>query len=490
MTAPLLVLPALACVLGSAACFVLGGSRWTPRVSLTTVALAWVSALALAARVLAAGPQAALGTWLRADALSALLAVLISTVATAVVWYGRHYIRHVMEKEHTAANWAAGRYDALELLLIAAMLLAAVANNLGLLWIAVEFAMLLSALLVGYFRRPGAVEAGWKYLILGSVAVALALFATVLLYASARAVFGEGARGLAWSELRGAAHQLDPRFVRLAFLFALAGYGAKAGLAPMHAWLPEAYGQAPAPASALLSTALLATALGALLRVHALTAACVGPAWSEGLLALFGAVSLAVAVPFIVVQGEYKRMLAWSSLEHTGLVTLAIGLGTPLAAFAGLLHLLVQSFAKALAFLVGGTLIRSTGSHRMDHWSGVLVASPRLGVLLAGAGIGLMGLPPAGTFVTEWLAITGGLRGPRPGFAVAGLVALIAAFAGLAFHWTHMLLGKPRRPIVDPLPGDSLRPLALLLALVMLFGAWIPGPVRQLAERAAEVLKP
>jgi hydrogenase-4 component F len=258
----------------------------------------------------------------------------------------------------------------------------------------------------------------------------------------------------------------------------------------MHAWLPEAYGQAPAPAAALLSTALLATALGALLRVHAITAACVGAAWPEGLLAVFGVLSLVVAVPFLVVQGEFKRLLAWSSLEHTGLVTLAVGLGTPLAGFAAMLHLFVQSLAKALAFLLAGTLIRASGSTRMDHWSGVFAAHPGIGVLLAGAGLGLAGLPPAGTFLTEWLAITGGLAGPRPGFAVAGLVALVAAFMGLAFHWTHMLLGRPRRDLASPLPADAHRPLALLLALLVLFGVWLPGPVRTLATEAARVLRP
>lgn len=489
MNALVLLAPAACAALAALACLATGPSRWTSRVSLAASAASLGAALALAARVLSTGPVAAFG-WLRADALSALLALIVTLVAAAVVWYARHYLQHLTEAERTDARWAPGRWDALVQALVAAMLVAAVADNLGLLWMAVELAMLLSALLVGYFRRPAAVEAGWKYLILGSVAVTLALFATVLLYASAHAVFGEGARALAWSELRGAAGSLDPRFVRLAFLFALVGYGAKSGLAPMHAWLPEAYGQAPSPASALLSTALLATALGALLRVHALTVACVGPAWPEGLLAAFGAFSLIVAVPFVIVQGEYKRLLAWSSLEHTGLVVLAVGLGTPLAAFAGLLHLFVQSLAKALAFLVGGSLLRATGSPRMDHWSGTLTAAPALGVLLAGAGIGLMGLPPAATFATEWLAIAGGLAGPRPGFAVAGLVALVAAFAGLAFHWTHMLLGHPRREIADPLPPDARRPMAILLALLVLLGVWVPGPLRALATQAAEVLRP
>jgi hydrogenase-4 component F len=480
----------LVCPLAAVACLFLGGSRVTPRLTVGATGLAFALALLLARRVLDGGPLEAASGWLRADALSALLACLVSGIALACAAYGVPYMAVVAARERADARWPPGRYEALVLALVACMLAAALANNLGLLWIAIEGGTLASALLVGYYRRPGAVEAGWKYLLLCSVAIALALLATVLLYDSAVPVYGEGPMGLRWSALREAAPRLDPRFVKLAFLFALVGYGAKAGLAPMHSWLPDAYTQAPAPAAALMSTALIAVSLAAVLRFHAVTAACVGPGWSGGLLALFGALSMALAVPFLLVQGEYKRLLAYSSIEHTGFVALAIGLGSPLAVFGGVLHLVVQSLAKSLAFLAGGTLGRANDSRRLDHWPGVLLASPALGVLFVGAGLGLAGLPPAATFSSEWLALAGGFATPRRGAAILALIAFVVAFAGIAFHWTRVALGRPRPEFEDRMPASSRAPLWALLALLVLFGVWLPAPVRTLIEQAAGVLRP
>jgi hydrogenase-4 component F len=195
-----------------------------------------------------------------------------------------------------------------------------------------------------------------------------------------------------------------------------------------------------------------------------------------------------IALPFILVQGEYKRLLAYSSIEHTGFITLAIGLGTPLAVFGGMLHLLMQSLAKTLAFLAGGTIGRAAGSRRMDHWSGVLAASPALGTLFVGAGLGLAGLPPTGTFVSEWLALAGGFAGPRTGYAVVALVTFAMVFAGLAFHWTRVALGHKRQRWNDPIAPVSRVPLWILLGLLVLFGLWLPAPVRALVEQAAKVV--
>lgn len=483
---PLLLVPALA----GGACLLLGRSPWTPRVVVGGCALTLALAVALVARVLGGGPFTAAGGWLHADALAALVVLVVAGTALPCAWYGTHYMAYVGGRDRTDARWPPGHYEALLLALVACMLLATTSNNLGLLWIAIEGGTLASALLVGYYRRPGAVEAAWKYLVLCSVGISLALLATVLLYYSGGRVFGEGGAGLQWTQLRDAARQLDPRFVKLAFLFALAGYGAKAGLAPMHSWLPDAYSQAPAPVAALMSTALLATSLSALLRFFAVTAACTGPAWPGGLFALFGALSMVVAAPFLLVQGEYKRLLAYSSIEHAGLVTLAIGFGTPLAVFGGLFHLLAQSFAKALAFLLAGTLGRGAHSRRMDHFTGVLEASPALGALLAVAGLGLVGLPPAGTFVSEWLALAGGFASGHGVAARVALASLVVVFLGLAFHWSRMLLGRPREDFADPLPPGSHAPLWLLAGALVVLGVYLPAPIRALVEQASRVVRP
>lgn len=486
----LLLLPLLLLApLGALACFAPALVPRAGRVATGVTAAAFVLALVLAGRVLATGPVAGANLWLRADALSALVTLVVTSVSLACAAYGEYYMPVVLDRERAEDRWPAGRYEALFLTLVAGMLLGALANNLGLLWIAIEAATLASALLVGYYRRPGAVEAGWKYLLLCSVGIALALLATVLLYYSAVHVLGDGSRGLHWNVLHEVAASLDPRFVKLAFLFALAGYGAKAGLAPMHSWLPDAYSQAPTPVAALMSTALLATSLSALLRFHAVTAACVGHGWSNGLLVLFGVLSMLMATPFLLVQGEYKRLLAYSSIEHTGIITFAIGIGTPLAVFGGVLHLFVQAYAKSLAFLVGGSIARGAGSRRMDQWSGTLEASPALGTLLVGAGLGLVGLPPAATFFSEWLTLAGAFASPHRGAAIAALVALVIVFAGLTFHWGRMALGKARPRFKDLMPAASHAPLWALLAVLVLLGFWLPAPLRALLDRAVEVLR-
>lgn len=476
--------------LGAIVVLFTGGGRATPRALLAACSVAFALSLALAGRVLRGGPVGAANGWLRADALSALVVCIVTGIALACAAYGIHYMAEVVTHEHEDARWAPGQYEALYLALLASMLVAALADNLGLMWIAIEGSTLASALLVGYYRRHGAVEAGWKYLLLCSVGITLALFATVLLFYSSVHVFGEGQQGLRWSALRAEATHLDPRFVKLAFLFAFVGYGAKAGLAPVHSWLPDAYTQAPTPVAALMSTGLLATTLAALLRFHAITGACLGPAWSGGLLAFFGVLSMLVAVPFMLVQGEYKRLLAYSSIEHAGFITLAVGMGTPLAVFGGMLHLLMQSLAKSLAFLAGGTIGRATGSRRMDHWAGVLAASPALGVLFVGSGLGLAGLPPTGTFLSEWLALAGGFAGAHRTAAVTALMVFAVVFAGLAFHWTRVALGKARPRWEDRIPAASHVPLWGLLALLVLFGLWLPAPVRALVEQAARVVRP
>lgn len=466
------------------------GAAWGPRVSLAGHAIGAVSSWLMAALVLAGGPVVSLGGWLRVDALAALLVALVSTMASLTAWYGHDYMRVVRALEPHDARWEAGRYEAMVHLLVACMLLAALADDLALMWIALEGATLSAAVLVGYYRRPEAVEAAWKYLILGSVGIALALLATVLMHHAGARAIGEGADSLRWSALRDHAAALDPRFVRLAFLFALVGYGTKAGLAPMHSWMPDAYSQAPAPATALIATAFGAVTLCALLRFHAVAVGCVGLSWSSGLLVLFGALSMLIAVPFMLVQGELKRLLAWSSLEHLGLVTLAIGFGSPLAVFAALLHLFVQSFAKGLAFLAAGSLLRATGSRRMDHYAGTLVAAPRLGALLLVAGLGLTGVPPAGTFFSEWLALAGGFATARSGGAIVALVALVLAFLGFVFHLTRMLLGSPRAGFRDALPARASLPMAVLAAVTLALGLWLPAPLRTLIEQASRELLP
>lgn len=477
-------------VLAGLACLALRRSAAMPRVALSGACVTLIAALVFAWRVVSGGPFMTAHGWLHGDGLAALVAIVCAIATLAVTVYGRAYMAVLPGLEPGDAGWAPGRWEAIVFGLSACTLLSAVSNNLGLLWVALEGATLASAVLVGYYRRADALEAAWKYLVLCSVGVALALFATVLLYYSSVELFGERGVGLQWTALRSVAQHLEPRFVKLAFLFALVGYGTKIGLAPMHSWVPDAYSRSPAPASAMLSTALSAASVAALLRFFSIARSALGPPWPEHLLALFGAFSMLLSVPFLLTQGEYKRLLAWSGVKHTGFIVLAVGLGTPLALFGGLLHLLVQSFAKGLAFMLGGTLLRASGSRRMDQCTGVLAADRGLGVLLLVAGAGVMGLPPSGTFVSEWLSLAGGFAGPRPVFAILALAALVTGFLGLVFHWSRMLMGPPREGFQDALPRRARVPLWALATLLVTFGLWLPAPVRALIERAMESIRP
>lgn len=489
---PWLVPPILVPALTALACAPAAGARWGRHASLAGAALTLALALALAARVLEGGPVVAAGGLLQADALSALLACLVSVVALAVAWHGAWKVPRE-ERDGAWAPWAAwtaGRFDVALHALLASLMLAALANDLSLLWIALVAAILAAVLLVAYPRTPEAVGAAWRLLILDAVGLALALLATMLVYHAAAGAGGGPGLGLRWAALRQAAPLLDPHPVRLGFLFALVGYGTVAGLAPLHAALPGAEREAPPPAAAMLSAALVPAALVALLRFHAIAARCVGPGWSGGLLVLFGLVSMLVAVPFVLVQGDFKRLLAHSGVGHVGFVALAVGLGAPLALLGGLFHLLGHSLARALAFLVGDALEEATGTRRMDHWSGLLAGSPALGTLFVGAGVALAGLPPLATFLSAWLVVTGGLAAARTGVVALAVAALVAAFVGLAFHWTRAALDRSRGPLPDPRPALARVPLWAMLALLLALGVWLPAPLRALLERAAGAIGP
>ena len=284
-------------------------------------------------------------------------------------------------------------------------------DNLGLVWVAIEGATAVSTLLVGFYRTPRALEAAWKYLILGSVGIGFALLGTVLVYASSVGVLGETSDALNWSRLMASATGLDPGLLRLGFLFVLVGYGTKIGLAPFHTWLPDAHSQAPSPISALLSGVSLAVALYVLVRFHLVAQAALGPSFSAVLLVGFGLLSLAVALPFLVAQGDLKRLLAYSSIEHMGLLTLAIGFGGRLALLGATLHVLAHALSKATAFLAAGEVIQQYGSPRLGRLRGTLAMAPDAGPGLLVAAIVAGGMPPSAVFVAEIAIIFGGVRG-------------------------------------------------------------------------------
>lgn len=491
----ILLVPLLSAIL----CGVIGKKRVMERTSVCAAFITALSGMALVSRVVAMPPGTSpvprLGGLLYADALSAYLVLIICFISLMITLYSLGYIGYEYSIELFGKAKLRQYYFLLNLFVFT-MLLAAVANNLGVLWVAVEATTLASAFLVGFYNREESIEAAWKYLIIGSVGITFALFGTVLVYFSALSVFKAlGSPGtLNWTDLvnPSIATQMDPHILKLAFIFVLIGYGTKAGLAPMHTWLPDAHSQAPTPISALLSGVLINAAMYGILRFHHLLAASpVGPDFSSNLLLFFGLLSIAVATPFIMVQKDYKRLLAYSSMKHMGIIATGIGLGTPLAIYGALLHILNHALAKAFIFMSAGNLSLKFKTKEIALVKGIAKILPMTSALLLLGTFAIMAVPPFNLFVSEFLILSASFLGGN--FLVGSLVLLLVvlAFAGFIFHISHMILGVPIKPLP---PGEvnpsSFLPLSILLGLVILLGLYVPGPLHELLQQATKLVKP
>jgi len=457
-------------------------------------AIALVLGLRLLEQVLAVGFVAEWEQFLSADALSAWMVLLISAVSLGSSLYAGRYFR----RDLAAGVVTAGRvkeFFVLTPLFATGMFLAVLANNLGVMWFALEATALSSVLLVALYNRKTSLEAAWKYVMLGSLGLALALFATVCTYAAAVGPQpSEKLPSFNWSHLMSVAPQLDRRLIKLAFVFALVGYGTKAGLAPMHTWLPDAHSEAPSPTSAMLSGVSLKIALYALLRFHILTAHCLDSGFSRTLLLCFGLFSMFLAAPFILVQTNLKRLLAYSSLEHVGLICAGIGMNTPVTIFGALLHMGYHALTKPVLFFAAGNIHQTFHSLELRIIGRGVVKVLPLTVLLMGlAAVAAMGLPPFGLFYSEFIVISGGFAAGKTFLSVLVLVALVAAFCGILKQLTRILLGMPRpeSPAVanpDRSGRDGVGAMALLLGGLLVFSIWLPKPLFQLIQQAAGII--
>ena len=458
--------------------------RQAGRLAAIGFAVGTAGGLGLALPVLTGRPLRALDGLVVLDALGAFIMVLTLAVSAIAVAGSPGYLRH----ESSLRPRDRARYWALLLWFAGGLAVVPLFDNLGLVWVAIEATTIVSALLVGFARTPAAIEAAWKYLILGSVGIGFALLGTLLAYASSVELLGETSDALAWSRLAAIAPQLDPGLVRLAFLFALVGYGTKAGLAPFHTWLPDAHSQAPSPVSAILSGATLAVSLYALARFNVVAVGALGPAFSSTLLVLFGLLSVAVALPFVVAQGDLKRLLAYSSVEHIGLGALALGFGGPVALGGLLLHLLAHGLTKASLFLSAGGLVESGRSRRMPRLTGSLESAPVDGRAFLGGALLLSGFPPSAMFVSEIAILLGGFA---TGWGVAAAIAavlLALTVMGFLFHAAQVSFGPARRrPAGAPAPWRAIG-LSLPLAAVVVLGLWTPDPLTGAIARVVGIL--
>jgi len=372
------------------------------------------------------------------------------------------------------------------------MLLALVANNIGVMWVAVEAATLTTVLMVSLYRTRAAIEAAWKYFVLCSVGIGLALFGTILVYLAAQPVMGDGPDAMAWTLLIGRAHAFQPDLLNLAFVFVLVGYGTKVGLAPMHAWLPDAHAEGPTPISAVLSGLLLNVALYALLRFKMLISANGHTLTPGPLMIMMGLSSLFLSAFMLYRRGDIKRLFAYSSIEHMGVITFAFGMGGAVANFAGLLHMTMHSLTKSAIFFAVGIITQNEGTKRIDEIRGLTARHPFLGWAFLLAVLSIAGLPPMGVFMSEFLVVSSTFA-REPLLALPLAVGLLLAFGALVSRVQGMAFGIPAdvKGYGTPTTAASLlsyAPLTAHLALVLVAGLYLPGPLVAWFQAVAKLL--
>jgi hydrogenase-4 component F len=472
--AGVLIIPAAAAVLLA----VLPGYRLTARLNVLATFLTFATASLLFV------VEPASGTYLLVDDLNKVFIVLTTFVGFTTSVFSASYIGHEIEIGRLTPRFVRF-YHAMYQVLMFAMNLALIANNIGLMWVAIEMATLTTVLMVGIYRTHEALEAAWKYFILGSVGIALALFGTILVYMAARPVIGEGADAMVWSALMRRAAQFDPALLNVAFIFLLLGYGTKVGLAPLHAWLPDAHAEGPTPISAVLSGLLLNVALYALLRFKmllALNPAAIAPG---PLMVIMGLISCLFAAFMLYRRRDIKRMFAYSSIEHMGIIVFAFGMGGPLANFAGLLHMTMHSLTKSAIFFAVGHITQVKGTQKIADMGGLTVTNPVLGWGLVLGVVAIAGLPPLGIFMSEFLVVSSTFA-REPWLAIILALGILVALGGLFLRLNAIAFGAPRGPTAKS--EASYVPMFAHLALVCMAGIYMPAPLVKGFENVARLL--
>ena len=427
--------------------------------------------------------------FVRIDALSVVFLLATGFVYACVAVYSIGYLRAAGVHDTGDQRYARLFWAGLNLFAWS-MLAAPVMGSLALLWIAIEVTTIVSALLVALEGTDGAAEAAWKYVLLASAGLAIALLGTIFAYYAGSHVLGQS-YNLAFGPLLRVAGRLPHTAVRLAFVLAVLGFGTKVGLFPVHTWLPDAHSEAPTPVSALLSGSLLAVSFYAILRYYQIAAAALGPRFPRDVLLVFGVASLLLAALYLLDQRDYKRLLAYSSVEHMGILAIGVSFGAPIALAGVLLHVLAHAAAKGSAFMGAGVLARKFGSKRISSVTGGLDLLPWSGPLFLAAILALSAMPPFGIFRSEFEIVTGGLAGSHNAAAAILVVLVTVAFFGLSLAANRMLL-TPRR---DPTPARGepsiwmVVPVVAGLVALLMLGLHPPGELTGLLDRAVAALR-
>jgi hydrogenase-4 component F len=466
-------------IIAAAVLALLPGYRMTSRLNILASLLTMLAALSLFVTDRPSPSQ-----YLLIDDLNIVFIVLNSVVAFTTSIFSASYIGHELETRRLTPAYLRF-YHAMFQIMMFGMNLAFVSNNIGLMWVAVELATLTTVLMVGIYRTHEALEAAWKYFILGSVGIAFALFGTILVYMAARPVVGEGQDAMVWTLLIQHAAAFDPALLNVAFVFLLLGYGTKVGLAPLHAWLPDAHAEGPTPISAVLSGLLLNVALYAVLRFKILLAASPQAIDPGPLMVTMGLVSLIFAAFMLYRRRDIKRMFAYSSIEHMGIIVFAFGMGGALANFAGLLHMVMHSLTKSAIFYAVGHIAQVKGTQKISDIRGLTESHPGLGWGLVIGVVAISGLPPLGIFMSEFLVVSSTFA-RQPLLAIPLVFGLLVAFGALLLRLGGLAFG-PAHGSTAPAQASYL-PMYAHFAIVLVAGIYLPPELVTWFQHVAQLL--
>jgi len=443
------------------------------------------AAIALAVRIVSGHPLKLLGGFIYVDSLSAFFVATVALVVTLAGLGSYSYLR-AEEERHELSPLQVRLYGTFFAVFAALMLAALQTGNLGLLWVLVEASTLASAVLVALEARATSLEAAWKYIIISSFGVTIALVGTLFVYYSAIFLHVSPDQRLTWPTLFAHASALQGPSLRLAFLLVLVGYGTKVGLAPMHTWLPDAHSEAPSPASAMLSAALLNTGMYAIIRFQALTTAELGR-YANDVLLIFGFASLLVGALFMIECANFKRLFAYSSIEHMGIIAIALGFGGVLGYYGALLQTLTHAIGKSVLFLASGDVVLRYRSRSVSDVRGLLPLAPVTGLALLLGSLAILGSPPFGIFLSEFTIVRAGFGSHAAWLGFLLLALLVIAFVAFSRTAVGMVFGAPPHgtaSLAAPSRWVGGSPLVVGLGLLLLLGLWIPGGLNELIMHA------
>lgn len=426
---------------------------------------------------------------LHVDSLSAVFLIVAAVLIITSSLFSVSYMEKELAQGEITLNMLRRYYGLLNLLFFT-MISVLLVENLGLMWVAVEATTLASALLVAFYFNHSALEAAWKYVMVCTVGICLALLGTILLYYAQVNGTGTEFQALSWLDLKRSSARFDPAIAKLAFIFILIGYGTKAGLAPMHTWLPDAHSQAPSPVSGLLSGALLSCAMYVILRNLIIVQAVVNHEFLQSLLIGFGVFSIVIALPFILVQHDVKRLLAYSSVEHMGIVILGVGIGGFLGIYGALLHIINHGIVKSALFYMAGVITQEYQTKQIARIRGLISVMPLVGSMFVIGILAITGTPPFGIFISKFIIVGVAFASGRVILGTSVLLLLAGIFAGMFYYCLSMTFGsKPTFPVAPIRLGKpAIVAMVISVGLVVVTGVYIPAWLNDILYKASAIV--